>query len=69
MSGSASERVSAGNARDRRYVADEVEFELFIESRADRVADSGDEKGVAIWYRVYEVLAPVKGWPKRSASQ
>ena len=46
----------ADDARDRRDVADEIEIELVVERRVDRVRRRGQEERVAVGRRVHDGL-------------
>ena len=46
----------ADEARNRRHVADEIEAELFVERRVDRVRRSDQEKRVAVRRRPHDRL-------------
>ena len=46
----------ADDARDRRDVADEIEIELFVQRRVDRVRRSDQEERVAIGGRTHDRL-------------
>src|SRR6516164_5918906 len=46
----------ANDARDRRDVADEIEVELFVERRVDRVVPPDHEQRVAVGRRTYNRL-------------
>src|SRR6266540_4017088 len=67
------------NAGDRRDVADEIEVELVIECRVDRVRGGGQEESVAVGRRAHDRLGADIGaatrplsitncWPSRSDS-
>src|SRR5262249_4659733 len=47
---------TAGNARDRRNVADEIEIELLVKRRIARVRKTNQEKRVAIRGRIHDGL-------------
>src|SRR5215831_8260305 len=44
------------NARDRCYVADEIEIEFLIERRVDCICPIDHQKRVAIWSRAHDHL-------------
>src|SRR5262245_16328581 len=44
----------AANWRDRRDVADEIEIELVIECRADRMPDCDEEEGITVRRRTHD---------------
>ena len=46
----------ANDARDRRDVADEIEIELVVERRVDRVRRAGHEKRVSVRRRTHDRL-------------
>src|SRR5262249_50036023 len=46
----------AGNAPDRRNVADEIEIELVVEAGVDRVHESGHKERISVRGRVYDHL-------------
>ena len=68
------------NARHRRDVADEIEIELVVERRVDRVADVDQEQRIAVRLGArttasVAILLPApgrfsmtNGWPSRSDS-
>src|SRR6478672_6501427 len=46
----------AVNARDRRYVADEIEIELVVERRVDSVGGAYQEERVSVRCRLHDGL-------------
>src|SRR5258707_1193742 len=44
----------ANDARDRRDIAHEIEFEVLVKSRVDRSRGGDHEKGVAVRWRAYD---------------
>src|SRR5215813_12323483 len=46
----------AGDARDRRDVADEVKIELVVERRIDRVRCSDQQEGISVGWRAHDRL-------------
>src|SRR6478735_9051766 len=46
----------AANARDRRDVANEIEIEIIVERRVDRVRRIGQQEGIAVRGRAHDRL-------------
>src|SRR5712671_4304010 len=44
----------AEDARDWRYVTDEIEIELVVECRVDRIERAGEEQGIAVSRGAYD---------------
>src|SRR5215471_10501309 len=44
------------DARDRRDVADEIETEVFVKRRIDRIGRRGQQEGVTVCRRLYDRL-------------
>jgi len=52
----------ASNARDRRYVADEIEIEVVVEGGVDSVHSNASENRIAVRGRTYNGLGGDIGW-------
>src|SRR6516165_2613757 len=56
----------ADDARDRRDVADEVEIELVVERRVDRVRRRGQQQRIAVGWRTNDRFGTDIGAPART---
>src|SRR5882672_10927530 len=47
----------AGDAGDRRDIADEIEIQLVVQCRVDCVRRSAEEERVTVWWRTHDRLS------------